>query len=239
MGIDKRSPGSWNATPVCSSQWGYFPIAHNPPGADLSVQIRPPNGTILREPFMEPLGYINTEGGPVLVVDGASASAWNGIDGSDYKNVCALFDGNPALEGGEIAVGGNKGIVWEMCGAGTADVFRSTASHIVIIRSWLHDPLDRHASMTLAEQPLSQPTRIGSLSADSMTIAILWAPERGQGFHLPPGLNVARPIGELSIDSAGLVVRAPGKRLHCFHDQVENSAGSARRLHILTNFETE
>ena len=102
-----------------------------------------------------------------------------------------------------------------MCGAGTADVFRSTASQIVIVRSWLHDPLDRRAPMALAERPLNQPARIGILNADSMAIAILWAPERGQGVHLPPGLNVARPIGELSIDSAGLVVRAPGKRLQC------------------------
>jgi hypothetical protein len=182
---------------------------------------------------MELLGYINAEGGPLLIVDGISASAWNGIDGSDYDRACALFDSSPALEGCQIAVGSHEGIVWEMCGAGTADVFKSAVSGVVIVRSWLHDPSDRHAPLTLAEHPLNRPTRIGSLSADSMTVAIFWASERGKGFYLPVGLNVARPIGDLSIDSAGLVVRAPGKNLHCVHDQVECSAGSARRLHIL------
>jgi hypothetical protein len=180
---------------------------------------------------METLGYLNAEGGPLLIVDGISASAWHGIEGSDYNRARALFDSQPALEGFEIAVGAEK--VWEMSGAGTADVFRSNDSRIVIVRAWLHDPQNSDAPLTLAELPLNRPTRIGSLTADSMTIAILWAPENGKGFDLPAELNVARPSAELSIDTAGLVVRAPASRLYCLHDQVEHSAGSARRLHIM------
>jgi hypothetical protein len=121
-----------------------------------------------------------------------------------------------------------------MRGAGTADVFKDSHSQILIVRSWLHDPQDSQGCLVLAEQPLNHPIPIGPLIADSMTIAILFAAETGQGFHLPTGIDVARQSGEISIDPGGLIVRTGRKRLNCFHDEVETSAGLARRIHILT-----
>jgi hypothetical protein len=136
------------------------------------------------KPVMESLGYINAESGPLLIVDGALASVWTGIEGSDYKRACALFDGNPKLDGCEIAVGVGRGIVWEMHGAGTSEVFRDSKSTIVIVRPWLCDPKNRDALMSLAEQPLNQPVLIGNLSVESATIAIFWAAEKGKGSSL-------------------------------------------------------
>jgi hypothetical protein len=46
---------------------------------------------------MESLGYVNAEGGPLSIVDGVSAAAWDGADGSDYDLACALFDLNLIL----------------------------------------------------------------------------------------------------------------------------------------------
>jgi len=82
---------------------------------------------------MDVLGYINAEGGPLVVIDRALVPLWKGIGGEDYDRVCTIFNNNSELKGAEIGIGGGKRIVWEMKGAETADVLRHSQSHMCIV----------------------------------------------------------------------------------------------------------
>jgi hypothetical protein len=179
------------------------------------------------------LGYIDAEGGPLLVADSSLVSYWKGIEGEDYARACALFDSNPETEGAEIDIGTGKGIVWEMQGAGTADVFKHSESHLCITRIWPHNLKDSRAPQLIAEQPFRSDRRIGNLLVESGVLVILWAPENGSSIRLLPDAAVSRPTGDMAIDTAGLVVRVSRSFFACFHDYVETSAGNGRRLHLI------
>jgi hypothetical protein len=184
---------------------------------------------------MEYLGYINAEGGPLLVADGSLVSGWKGIDGADYDRACSIFDSDTELEGSEIDLEGGKGILWEMKGPGTAFAYRHGESHYVIVRLWPRDPMDLNAPDAVAQQPMERVVRIGALSIQSGILALFWAVEDGSGMKLPPGVDVGRPIGDLSIENAGLILRVPNTIISCFHDEVDSPAGIGRRLHLVAS----
>jgi hypothetical protein len=179
------------------------------------------------------LGYINAEGGPLLLIDGDLARHWNGVSGSDYHRACALFDANPALQGSEIIVDDGQAIVWEMSGPGTADVFRENESHLVVLRSWLNDPISSGAPRLIAKEPSKSMTEIGQLTVGSGILVILWATEDGGTLDLAASLASGRPVGDLSIEGAGLIFRVEKKVFRCHHDQVETAVGIGRRLHLI------
>ena len=103
---------------------------------------------------MKQLGYINAEGGPLLIMDASVSHSWKGIegDGCDYKEACKLFDVNPSIEGGPISIDGETGMLWEMKGPGTADAFMN--DHLVIVRTWPTNPSDTTASLYFANEPI-------------------------------------------------------------------------------------
>jgi hypothetical protein len=179
------------------------------------------------------LGYINAEGGPLLLVDGDLARHWSGVSGADYGRACALFDADPALQGSEIIVDDGQAIVWEMNGPGTAGVFRENESHLVVLRPWLNDPTSPNAPRRIAEEPIKSMTDIGQLTVGSGILVILWATEDGGTLDLAARLASGRPVGNLSIEGAGLILRVEKKVFRCLHDEVETAAGIGRRLHLI------
>lgn len=181
------------------------------------------------------LGYINAEGGPLLVADGSRVSGWKGIEGADYDRACAIFDSDPALEGAEIDLGDGNGVLWEMQGPGTAFVYMLNESHYVIVRIWPRTPQESSAPQTIAEQPFERTARIGRLSIESGILAVFWAVEEGAGMNLRDGIAVGRPTGDLSIENAGLILRVPNSQFSCFYDNVDVPAGIGRRLHLVAS----
>lgn len=184
---------------------------------------------------MDFLGYINAEGGPLLVADSVLVPYWKGIEGKDYDRACAIFDHCHETEGAEIDIGTGKGIVWEMQGAGTVDVFKHSETHLCISRIWPHDPKDSSAPQMIADQQLRCDQHIGNLLVESGRLVILWASEDGSSIGLTSDADVSRPTGDMAIDTAGLVVRVSRSSFACFHDSVEVSAGLGRRLHLIAS----
>ncbi len=95
---------------------------------------------------MNYIGWINAEGGPLLLIDPALAPFWQGSSGTDYDRACGLFDANSGIEGTPISVGAGKGILWEMGGPGTAHVFREDETHYIVVRPWPTDPANSHCA---------------------------------------------------------------------------------------------
>jgi hypothetical protein len=144
------------------------------------------------------IGQVSGEGGPLLLVDWKTAPAWRGIEdgGTDYERACAAVNEEPLVEGRVIAVGWGSGLVWEMEGGGTADVFRRGSDYVVVSRAWLGAPDDREAPRRLAEAITADRTQIGELAIRSGVLAVLWAPEDGRAFESldPHGLPAGRHV---------------------------------------------
>jgi hypothetical protein len=168
-------------------------------------------------------------------MDSVLVPFWKGIEGDDYVRACAIFDDTPKTEGAEIDIGTGKGIIWEMQGAGTADVFMHSESHLCITRIWPHDSTDQSAPQYIADQPVRRDQYIGDLLVESGVLVILWAPEDGSSINLASNANVSRPTGEMAIDTAGLIVPVSRSSFACFHDCVEVPAGVGRRLHLIAS----
>jgi hypothetical protein len=185
---------------------------------------------------MRHLNTVNSEGGPMLLMDARAARAWRGIeaDGSDYERAGKVFEETP-VPGGVLSLGEDQAIVWNMGGSGTAHVFVDTAEHLVILRAWLDNPHDLETLFEMAALPWSEAVPFATLDIPSGVLAVLWAPESGECIE-DEDLDVVeskRPTGEMAIDSSGLLVSMPSGHYQCLHDEVHAARGNARRCHLL------
>lgn len=79
---------------------------------------------------MKLIGAVSSEGGPLIFLNSSEASDWRGIEdgGDDYRRACALFEANPAPEGGLLGLrGGGQALLWEMGGGGSAEIYPAQA----------------------------------------------------------------------------------------------------------------
>ncbi len=177
---------------------------------------------------MENVGYVSTEGGPLLIVDFNAAPGWSGVEGSDYQQVSELLLAQQEPPGLQIEVGGEPALIWQMP-TGTADIWRRSDGSIVLCRPWLH-PGSSNEEL-LAGLPPNEPTEVGHVRIKSGWVAIVWATEAGS--------DVARAVPrdglglDLSVGSAGVIASlAPGD-YDCYHDAVDEGSESALRCFIV------
>jgi len=182
--------------------------------------------------MLKHLGYINTEGGPILVMDASLCRFWRGAagDGTDYLRVCQSFDRNPNQAGAPISIGDSHAMLWEMEGAGTADAFIN--DHLVILRTWPCDPRDNTVPRKLAAEPLATGSELGQIQVPTGILVILWAAENGDCVKSLDVSENGRPAGNMAMGSAGLILRLGKGIYNCVHDRLETSLGTARRLHL-------
>lgn len=187
---------------------------------------------------MKYLHEVSAEGGPLLIADAAVARGWRGIEGgdaSDYRIACEMFD-RDTVQGCALTIGSGQGMVWDMEGAGVADVFALDSTHVVVVRAWLDDSVnadDFETVSRLAELPLRNALDFGSIKITSGALAILWATENGSCIGLLDIPANWRPTGEMSSESSGLLVSMPQGLYSCLHDYVQVDGSEARRCHIL------
>jgi hypothetical protein len=174
---------------------------------------------------------VDSEDGPLLIADARAARLWRGSDGngSDYERAYKpLLSGAP---GTTIPIDSHQAVIWELGGAGTADVFYEKRVQIRIVRAWVDnkDIID-----VLADAPLNKNhTNLGAIEVSSGVLAILWAPENGQCIESLRVSQSSRPSGEMATDSAGLLLKVPKGQYTCLHDEVEKGGEAARRCHII------
>jgi hypothetical protein len=176
------------------------------------------------------LGYVSTEGGPLLVADRVSVAAWRGasLGSTDYNRACELLDVGPGAAGGPLALGENEGIVWDMP-TGTADIWRRRSDVVLISRPWV-DANENSASL-LATLPPGGPVLLGELAVRSGWVAILWAAKSGAEL---PALAAADGLAiDLSVAHAAVFVSLPPGEYRCYHDQVTDGDASARRCWVV------
>jgi len=176
------------------------------------------------------IGHVSTEGGPLLVADRDDVLGWSGATGpnDDYGRACELLDRVPNGAGGTMPLGAGTGLVWDMP-TGTADVWRRGADTIVISRPWVDD--DENVASYLAALPPKDPIPLGELSVRSGWIVVLWAAASGKDIARVPPAN-GRSLG-LSVGDDALMASLAVGRYHCYHDEVADGRGSARRCWLV------
>lgn len=178
-----------------------------------------------------PLGFVATEGGPVVLMDAGVAASWAGIDGADYDRACALLDDDQHADGAEIPIDGGSGVLWEMRGPGVARVFR-IRDGFVVVRWWGPSP-DKEIDSSLLEVPAEERKQLGKLNLRSSRLLVLWAPENGSEIAGLPRPPIGPARGDLSVEEAGLVVACEPGCFDVVHDTFETADGSGRRCWVL------
>jgi hypothetical protein len=184
---------------------------------------------------MNHLFSINTEGGPLLCADMDAARCWKGSEAgsADYEDLCARFDATPKLAATLITVGDHPAIAWEMCGPGTADVFRSTDGLIRIVRAWVDEDAQEEIEKLAAHDAPSH-VEVGEIEIPSGLLAVLWAPESGQRIPLSTEQDVQRVSGT-SLNDSAFLLKVSSSRYRCQHDEVNVGVSRAVRLTLIPN----
>lgn len=176
------------------------------------------------------LGYVSTEGGPLMIADLRVAAKWSGGGGgaSDYERACRALEAGPAVPGAQIDVDGATAVIWDMP-PGTADVWRRALDVLVVTRSFLERE-DRRASL-LAGQQTENPIPLGDFHVSIGWAVIIWAADSGEEID---DLDAADGHAlDLSVGHSGIVVALPPGDYRCYHDDVADGSETARRCLIV------
>jgi hypothetical protein len=179
---------------------------------------------------MELLGWVSSEGGPLLVADAPIAQIWEAEStGEFYERACLFFE-NSNSDGGPIEIGPGVGVLWEFHGAGSAAVFQHEEG-FTIVRDWYYSDDEAATTSNFANQEEKSPVFLGELVVESESLAIFWAAETGSIFVKRTDSNEYDVVDSTTGDSA-MIVKLPKGLYSCLHDTVELPSGYARRFHL-------
>lgn len=145
-------------------------------------------------PSLKFLGTVSTEGGPLLLVDPLHLNDWTGAEGGDFDDVCAFLDNHPESVGLSVTLGDRSAVIWDMGGAGTADVYRVGSNQLALHRRWPDSPDGFDSGPRLPESG----RELGRLDVASGQVLVFWSVERGSGIDMP-----ADGFDGMSVDLAG------------------------------------
>lgn len=182
--------------------------------------------------MMNHLVSINAEGGPLLCLDATRAAAWKGVDeDADFNSLCSDIDREPRFSAKVITVGGASCVVWEMQGAGTADIFSDAFGAIRIVRAWLaEDSADVVQELANVEPHLRK--EVGEITVAGDILAVLWAAESGE--RIPLSVDGAfKAATGTAINESVFAIKVASGRYRCFDELVEARQSQARRLTLI------
>ncbi|HAX82267.1 MAG TPA: hypothetical protein DCY40_06865 [Actinobacteria bacterium] len=174
---------------------------------------------------------MSSESGPLLLVDVFSVKGWGGSGSGDYQRICAWLDDHPSVPGYQVDLGTGLALVWELGGAGTADVYRRTAQDLLLIRSWAD--ADLHASEAAGLPPLDSLSRLGGLTVTSGFVLAFWPPAAGHEIDVPSVLADGVQVEVSGVSDAGLIVALSAGRYSAYWDEVFSATTEARRCWLV------
>jgi len=149
---------------------------------------------------VERLGFVSTEGGPLLIADRAVLGGWSGADGPDYDRACDLLeealDADDQAQGllVEVPIGESSALLWDLA-PGTVTVCRSEDGLVMVECS--DDAPDGSC-----QEPEPGPGDGIVLEISSGFLVVLWGPESGAE-ATADGPEDGRML-DLSVQEAGI-----------------------------------
>lgn len=165
-----------------------------------------------------------------MCVDAGAAARWNGAvdDAQDYGNLCAAIDAQPEFSAMITPIAGLPGVVWEMQGAGTADVFVADDGRVAVLRAWLSQDTNEDLKELADTKPVSRRV-LGVIDVPSGVLAVFWSVESGR--TIPQHIDSRfRQIDGTAIKGSVFALKATTSRYTCCDELVKVRNAHARRL---------
>lgn len=173
------------------------------------------------------LGFVSSESGPLLLVDVEDLEHWGGTARGDYERICHWLDDRPGLPGYETEVGAKRGLVWELGGPGTSDVFRRSPHDLLLCRAWVES-----ISQDAAERRPQEADRFGAITVRSGWLLAFWPTASGAEIELPDTPSDGQQVEVSGVADAGLLVSLEPGAYFAWWD-VADAAADVRRCWIL------
>lgn len=187
----------------------------------------------MRFNMMNYLGYINTDGGPLIIADSNIINDWNGIEGNDYVDLCNVFDYDLTLEGFPINFKSNSPIAWELEGGGTVDIYKNETG-VILVKSWQSDDNLKLDETELATIPiLGEHIHIGNLIVNTPYLLIFWATESLECACFDDSKQYGILTGDFAFDNSSLYIKTSEKEFSCICDNLDINGSYVRRLHLI------
>lgn len=181
---------------------------------------------------------VGCEGGPLLLCDAEAFAAWGGAvldDDYELDPACDLHratnvlhpSDDEELEAGAVRFGPHErhtGLVWQMDGAGTAEVATAGDTGVLVMRSWVRNTDAPHRYTTGPAAP-SRERPAGGLDLPSGRLAVVWAPVAAADVT---GLDSPTVPARLDVDhlvGIGTLLRVRPGRYLVRHGSLEGTRG--------------
>ena len=182
-------------------------------------------------------GVVSSEEGLLLFGDAKTLQQWTGLENEkaqvDQTEVI-LEAGQPGLN---LSIENGLGVIWEMEGAGTTDVFISdVAEDIMLVRVWLEGSEDSATETQMiadfSAMPVAPSPVFAEFEVRSGYLAILAPSESGECIKGQEFTPYYLSVEDMTTDSSGTLLPCANGRYHCYHDSVQLGAPEARRCYI-------
>ncbi|MCW3098388.1 MAG: hypothetical protein JWL77_4006 [Chthonomonadaceae bacterium] len=182
-------------------------------------------------------GVVDSEEGLLLFGDANTLHHWRGLENEqaqvDQIEVI-LESGQPGLN---ISIEDGMGVIWEMEGAGTTDVFISDiAEDIMLVRVWLEGSEDSESETQIITDfsvtPVASNPVFAEFEVRSGCLGILAPSESGECINSQDSIHYFLSVEDMATESSGTLLPCANGRYQCFHDSVQLGSAEARRCYI-------
>lgn len=180
-------------------------------------------------------GVVDSEDGLLLLGDPTTLQLWRGTEDEQTQQdrIEAMFEkGQPGLT---IPLGHGGGVIWDIDGPGSTDIFRDEATgNLKLVRCWLAGDDDMEVVFALSNAPTELGKPFAEFEIKTGFVVIMWPTEPGSSIRSVDGGGYSLAVEEMMTDTCGMILPLPNGRYQCFHDEVETEQGEARRCHVIS-----
>jgi hypothetical protein len=179
-------------------------------------------------------GVVDSEDGLLLFGDAATLQSWRGSNFDDMgfaRSQAVLRKGLPGLQ---TPILDDEGIIWNMDGPGTVDLFSNEGGdEILLIRVWLDGSESEDKVFAFASIPVDLRNEFAELEITSSFLAILSPTESGNCIRTLDQIQYFLSDHDMMTETSCAILPICNGRYRCFHDKVKTDSGEACRCYIV------
>jgi len=182
-------------------------------------------------------GVVSSEEGLLLFGDAKTLQQWRGLE-NEQAQVAQIKTILEAEQPGlNLSIEDGLGVIWEMEGAGTTDVFISAiAEDIMLVRVWLEGSEDAESETQIitdfSAMPMASSPVFAEFEVRSGYLAALAPSESGECITSQDGNRYSLSVEDMATEGSGTLLPCANGRYQCYHDSVQLGAAEARRCYI-------
>lgn len=179
-------------------------------------------------------GVVDSEGGLLVFGDAATLQLWRGSDHEQAQStqIESIFE--EGLPGMNVPIFQKTGVLWNLFGPGTADIFQDESlDKLIIVRCWLDESDDIDEVMLLGQALINSGSTFAEFEISTGMLVIMDSIESGNCIESGEGFKYSLSEDEMMTETSGMLLPILNGRYQCFHDEVQTELREARRCHII------